>query len=96
MVNIIKRNGQAVPFDKEKIITAINRAFLEVDGELYEDETAENGKWNKGPGIEFFKAVEKAIGKSKYGSNFFLIAKNKNKQPTRIITTCCQENAKRF
>lgn len=38
---IIKRDGTQVPFDKEKIITAINRAFLEVDGELYEDETAE-------------------------------------------------------
>ena len=38
---IIKRDGTKVPFDKEKIITAINRAFMEVDGELYEDETAE-------------------------------------------------------
>ena len=38
---IIKRDGTKVPFDKEKIIDAINKAFLEVDGELYEDETAE-------------------------------------------------------
>ena len=38
---IIKRDGTRVPFDKEKIITAINKAFMEVDGELYEDETAE-------------------------------------------------------
>ena len=38
---IVKRDGTKVPFDKEKIITAVNKAFLEVDGELYEDETAE-------------------------------------------------------
>ena len=40
MVNIIKRNGQAVPFDKEKIISAINKAFIEVDEKLYETDTA--------------------------------------------------------
>jgi transcriptional regulator NrdR family protein len=39
---IIKRDGTKVPFDKEKIISAINKAFIEVDGELYEDETAED------------------------------------------------------
>lgn len=38
---IIKRDGTKVPFDKTKIITAINKAFVEVDGELYEDETAQ-------------------------------------------------------
>ena len=38
---IIKRDGTQVPFDKEKIIEAIKKAFIEVDGELYEDETAE-------------------------------------------------------
>ena len=38
---IIKRDGTQVPFNKEKIIAAINKAFMEVDGELYEDETAE-------------------------------------------------------
>ena len=38
---IIKRDGTQVPFDKQKIIDAINKAFIEVDGELYEDETAE-------------------------------------------------------
>ena len=39
---IIKRDGTKVPFDKEKIINAINKAFIEVDGELYENETAED------------------------------------------------------
>ena len=39
---IIKRDGTKVPFDREKIIKAINNAFLEVDGQLYETETAED------------------------------------------------------
>ena len=39
---IIKRDGTQVPFDKQKIITAINSAFLEVDGILYETDTAED------------------------------------------------------
>ena len=38
---IIKRDGTQVPFDKQKIIDAINKAFIEVDGQLYENETAE-------------------------------------------------------
>lgn len=38
---IIKRDGSIANFDKEKIINAINKAFLEVDGELYETETSE-------------------------------------------------------
>ena len=40
MVYIIKRNGSVVPFNKDKIITAINKAFIEVDGSLYETDTA--------------------------------------------------------
>jgi hypothetical protein len=31
MTFIQKRNGICVPFDKEKIIIAINKAFIEVD-----------------------------------------------------------------
>ena len=38
---VIKRNGTKVPFDKNKIINAINKALIEVDGCLYETETAE-------------------------------------------------------
>jgi transcriptional regulator NrdR family protein len=41
-MNIIKRDGRKVPFDKNKIINAINRAFLEVDGQIYETDTAED------------------------------------------------------
>ena len=40
MVYIIKRNGSVVPFNKDKIVTAINKAFIEVDGSLYETDTA--------------------------------------------------------
>ena len=38
---VIKRDGTKVPFDKQKIINAINKALIEVDGCLYETETAE-------------------------------------------------------
>ena len=40
MLYIRKRNGITVPFDKQRIINAINQAFLEVDSELYETDTA--------------------------------------------------------
>lgn len=36
---IIKRDGTVVLFDKNKIINAINKAFIEVDGQLYENDT---------------------------------------------------------
>ena len=42
MIFIQKRGGSEVPFDKQKIIDAINRAFLEVDEKLYEDDTAKD------------------------------------------------------
>ena len=40
MLKVIKRNGALVDFDRKKIINAINKAFIEVDGQLYEDDTA--------------------------------------------------------
>lgn len=40
MITVIKRDGNQVLFDKSKIITAIEKAFLEVDGCLYESDTA--------------------------------------------------------
>lgn len=40
MLQVRKRNGIIVPFDKARIINAINKAFIEVDGVLYEDDTA--------------------------------------------------------
>ena len=39
MVIVLKRNGDYVPFDKNKIILAISKAFIEVDGQLYETDT---------------------------------------------------------
>ena len=42
MLQIKKRDGTIVPFNQDKIIIAINKAFLEVDGVLYETSTAED------------------------------------------------------
>ncbi len=42
MLLVEKRDGTLVPFDREKIINAINAAFIEVDGQLYEDETSQD------------------------------------------------------
>ena len=42
MIQVIKRDGKAVPFDKEKIIKAINAAIKEVDGELTDIFTAQD------------------------------------------------------
>ena len=39
---VSKRNGDIVNFNKQKIIDAINAAFIEVDGKLYEDDTAKD------------------------------------------------------
>ena len=39
---VSKRNGYIVDFNKQKIIDAINAAFIEVDGKLYEDDTAKD------------------------------------------------------
>lgn len=42
MLQVKKRNGILVPFDKQRIIDAVNGAMLEVDGQLYENETAKD------------------------------------------------------
>ena len=41
-MNIKKREGSIVPFNKQKIINAINKAFIDVDEVLYETDTAES------------------------------------------------------
>ena len=41
-MEIIKRDGSIVKFDRKRIENAINSAFLEVDGKLYETDTAED------------------------------------------------------
>ena len=44
MLTVIKRDNRKVPFDKEKIKTAVHKAFIAVDGALspYAEEKAEN------------------------------------------------------
>ena len=42
MIYITKRDGTIVEFNKEKIISAINKAFIEVDQILYETDTAKD------------------------------------------------------
>ena len=44
MLQVKKRNGILVPFDKQRIVNAINKAFIEVDGTLYEEDTANDIK----------------------------------------------------
>ena len=39
-MRIVKRNGESVEFNKNKIVDAINKAFIEVDNHLYETDTA--------------------------------------------------------
>ena len=40
MIRIAKRDKTIVPFNRQKIVNAINKAFLEVDGTLYETDTS--------------------------------------------------------
>lgn len=42
MFDLIKRDGSIAVFNKNKIVNAINKAFIEVDGQLYEDDTAKD------------------------------------------------------
>lgn len=42
MYQIRKRDGSIVDFDRTKVINAVNAAFLDVDGLLYETDTAED------------------------------------------------------
>ena len=39
-MSVVKRDGNRVAFDATKIVNAINKAFVEVDGQLYENDTA--------------------------------------------------------
>ena len=39
---VIKRDGKKVEYDREKVVNAINSAFLDVDKVLYETDTAED------------------------------------------------------
>ena len=41
-VTVVKRDGTQVPYDRNKIICAINKALLEVDGNIYSNYISEN------------------------------------------------------
>lgn len=41
-MTVIKRDGEQVPFIRKKIENAINAAFIDVDGQLYEEDTAKD------------------------------------------------------
>ena len=49
---IIKRDGSTVTFDANKIVTAINKAFIEVDGVLYESDTASDIAYEIGKRVD--------------------------------------------
>ena len=49
---IIKRDGEAVSFNASKIINAINKAFVEVDGKVYENDTANDIAYEIGKKVD--------------------------------------------
>ena len=67
---VIKRDGTRVLFNPDKIVTAINRAMISVDGSLFENETAEEiadmiGRTGKDMSVEQIQdMVETALMKS--------------------------------
>lgn len=56
---IIKRDGSQASFDKNKIVEAILKAFLEVDGQIYETDTA----------IDIANDIEKKLKKESQKNN---------------------------
>ena len=67
---VIKRDGTRVLFDPNKIVNAINKAMISVDGSLYETETAEEianiiGRHTEDMTVEYIQdCVEKELMKS--------------------------------
>ena len=67
---VIKRDGTRAIFDPNKIVNAINKAMISVDGALYETETAEDiaeliGSFNKDMTVEHIQdLVEHYLMKS--------------------------------
>ena len=58
-MNVMKRNGDVVPFDRKKIVTAINSAFIDVDGQIYETDTASDIAYDIERDFEFIQSQVK-------------------------------------
>ena len=58
-MNVMKRNGDIVPFDRKKIVTAINSAFVDVDGQIYETDTASDIAYDIERDFEFIQSQVK-------------------------------------
>jgi ribonucleoside-triphosphate reductase len=58
-MNVMKRNGDVVPFDRKKIVTAINSAFVDVDGQIYETDTASDIAYDIERDFEFIQSQVK-------------------------------------
>ena len=58
-MNVMKRNGDVVPFDRKKIVTAINSAFVDVDGQIYETDTANDIAYDIERDFEFIQSQVK-------------------------------------
>ena len=81
-MKVIKRDGTIVPFDIEKIIVAINKAFVEVDGALYEEDTANDIAYEIGCKVANMKELpyvenKPSLEKTKKESNSKELATNK-------------------
>ena len=65
---VIKRDGTRVLFNRDKIVNAINKAMIEVDGDLYETETAQSiadDIFEQGPSPLTVEEIEKEVTKPK-------------------------------
>lgn len=89
---VIKRDGTRVLFDPNKIVKAINRAMVSVDGALYETETAEEiadliGSRNKNMTVEEIQdLVEQYLMKSErpdVAKAYILYREQRNKERIR-------------
>lgn len=89
---VIKRDGTRVLFDPNKIVKAINRAMVSVDGALYETETAEEiadliGSRNKTMTVEEIQdLVEQYLMKSErpdVAKAYILYREQRNKERIR-------------
>ena len=89
---VIKRDGTRALFDPNKIVNAINKAMISVDGSLYETETAEEiaeliAQLNKDMSVEYIQdLVESYLMKSErpdVAKAYILYREQRSKERTR-------------